>query len=69
MLTNLRTRAADTVIALLVGNSVRSVLLGALVLWLVGQCLGWWWAAAIIGGAVVDTIWRASRVPSRWRMW
>lgn len=62
----LRDRATDAVIALLVGDPVRSVILGALVLWLVGQWLGGWAVAAIVGGAVVDAVWRAIRLRA-WR--
>lgn len=43
--------------------------IGGAVLYAIARWLGWLWSAGIVGGAIAEEAWRASRLPERWRPW
>ena len=62
-------RAADRVVAALVGGPVRSVLAGVALLAAIGHWIGWGLVAAIAVAGVGDAIRCTMRLPRRWRTW
>lgn len=47
-----RNRISDAIVAFFVGNPVRSLAIGAALLWLGAHYLGWWTAVlVVVGGA------------------
>lgn len=62
-------RAADAVVAALVGDPVRCVLAGTVVLWALGHWIGWWLVAAIAVAGLGDTIWCTTRLLRRQWPW
>ena len=60
---------SDRLLDLAVGGPIRSVALGAALLYAAGHCLGWWLVAGFAGLAIADAVWCASRMPERWRPW
>jgi len=62
-------RAADLVVAALVGGPVRSVLAGVALLAAIGHWIDGWLVAAIAAAGIGDAIRCATRLPRRWRPW
>lgn len=60
-------RAADSVIALFVGNPIRSLAIGTALLWLGAHYLGWWTAVLVVAGAVWELVAYPGRVPKVWQ--
>lgn len=58
-------RAADALVWVFVGNAVRSLILGAALLWLGAHYLGWWTLALVVAGGA----WELGAYPGRlpWR--
>ena len=59
----LRDRISDALVALFAGDPVRSLAIGAALLWLGAHYLGWWTAVlVVVGGA-----WELTAYPGRLR--
>lgn len=58
-------RVVGRILAALVGDSVRAILGGALILAALGRWLGWWSVAALASAVALDLV----RWPRAWRWW
>jgi hypothetical protein len=59
----IRDRISDPVVAIFVGNPVRSLAIGTTMLWLGAHYMGWWTAVLVVVGAAWELMAYPGRLP------